>query len=317
MTSAANAARAGALVVEQPKRGTLSITGPDRCTWLNGVISAEVASLGAGDGRWGLALNKQGKIQSDLTIVSGADTLYVSVAPERFQQLAEQLDSMLIMEDAELRECSQDFEWIEVHGPNAAAIGKAVSSSHRAVAGDVDWTGLGGVALVAPRTTGDAIIRELVEDGAFRASPADWLQLRIERIVPEWSTDFGENDNPHEAHLDKRAVSWTKGCYLGQEVVCMQDMRGKVRRRVELLEIEGAGAIPAGTPVHALAPKGEAAAAGEAEPKREPEEVGRVTSASFSDLAGSTVALAMLRTKYREGELRVGTRRAHFRAEPV
>ena len=53
MTSAANAARAGALVVERPKRGTLSITGPDRCTWLNGVITAEVASLKAGQGRWG------------------------------------------------------------------------------------------------------------------------------------------------------------------------------------------------------------------------------------------------------------------------
>ncbi len=308
MTSAANAARAGALVVERPKRGTLSITGPDRCTWLNGVITAEVASLKAGQGRWGLALNKQGKIQSDLTIVSGADTLYVSVAPERHAELAGQLDRMLIMEDAELRDCSQDFEWIEVHGPRSAAIGEVVNRERRGVAGTVDWTGLDGVAIVAPRTTGDAIVRGLVADGAIRATPADWLQLRIERIVPEWSVDFGQNDNPHEAHLDKRTVSWTKGCYLGQEVVCMQDMRGKVRRRVELLQIEGAGAIPAGTPIHASV---------QGLDGRHDEEVGRVTSASFSDLAGSTVALATLKTKFCDSELRVGERSAHFRAEPV
>ena len=307
MTSAANAARAGALVVERPKRGTLSITGPDRCTWLNGVITAEVATLAVGEGRWGLALNKQGKIQSDLTIVNGADTLYVSVAPERYQPLAEHFDRMLIMEDAELRECSQDFEWIEVHGPRAEAIGQVVNRERRGVAGAVDWTGLGGVAIVAPRTTGDAIIRGLVADGAVRATPADWLQLRIERIVPQWPADFGENENPHEASLDKRAVSWTKGCYLGQEVVCMQDMRGKVRRRVELLEVEGAGAIPPGTPVRAV---GEGASAKD-------EEAGRVTSASFSNLVGSTVALAMLKTKFHDSELKVGTRTAHIRTEPV
>lgn len=301
MTSAANAARAGALIVERPKRGTLSITGPDRCTWLNGVITAEVASMAVGEGRWGLALNKQGKIQSDLTIISGADTLYLSVAPDRYQQVAEHFDRMMIMEDAELRECSQDFEWIEVHGPRAPAIGEALNRERRGVAGDVDWTGLGGVAIVAPRSTGDAIIRGLVADGAVRATPADWLQLRIERIVPEWSIDFCENENPHEARLEQRTVSWTKGCYLGQEVVCMQDMRGKVRRRIELLEVEGAGAIPAGTAVRG----------------GDDEDAGRVTSASFSDLSGSTVALAMLKTKFRDSELWVGTRRAHIRTEPV
>ena len=309
MTSAADAARAGALVVERPKRGTLSITGPDRCAWLNEVITAEVASLSVGSGRWGLALNKQGKLQSDLTLVSGADTVYLSVAPERHAELATHLDRMLIMEDAELRDCSQDFEWLEVHGPQASSLGEKVNRERLGVAGEIDWTGLGGAAIVAPRTTGDAIIRGLVADGALRATPADWLQLRIERIVPEWPADIGENENPHEARLDQRAVSWTKGCYLGQEVVCMQDMRGKVRRRMELIEVEGAGAIPPGTPVRA--------AVSGSGPQDDDEEAGRVTSACFSDLAGSTVALAMLKTKFRDSELRVGERSAHIRTEPV
>jgi folate-binding protein YgfZ len=56
--------------------------------------------------------------------------------------------------------------------------------------------------------------------------------------------DFGERDNPHEASLDRIAVSWSKGCYLGQEVVCMQDMRGKVKRR--LVALDGSGALLGG-----------------------------------------------------------------------
>jgi folate-binding protein YgfZ len=56
-----------------------------------------------------------------------------------------------------------------------------------------------------------------------------------------FGVDFGEHDNPHEASLDRLAVSWTKGCYLGQEVVCMQDMRGKVKRR--LIALDGAAVL--------------------------------------------------------------------------
>ena len=80
-------------------------------------------------------------------------------------------------------------------------------------------------------------------------SEPDWQRLRIERAVPAYGTDYDDRDNPHDASLERRAVSWTKGCYLGQEVVCMQDMRGKLKRRIVTLAFDSRdppapGAIP-------------------------------------------------------------------------
>ena len=70
---------------------------------------------------------------------------------------------------------------------------------------------------------------------------ADAAELLAAHGLGVFGVDFGERDNPHEASLDRIAVSWTKGCYLGQEVVCMQDMRGKVKRR--LVALEGSAAL--------------------------------------------------------------------------
>ena len=85
-----------------------------------------------------------------------------------------------------------------------------------------------------------------------RGTDADWEALRIAQAFGRFGVDFGEADNPHEAALDRRAVSWSKGCYLGQEVVCMQDMRGKLKRRLVALALEdSAEAPPVGSPVTA------------------------------------------------------------------
>jgi folate-binding protein YgfZ len=73
--------------------------------------------------------------------------------------------------------------------------------------------------------------------------------LRVERSVPLYGKELSDTTSPHEASLERRCISWEKGCYLGQEAVCMQEMRGKVKRRTVLLRVEG-GAVPEpGTPV--------------------------------------------------------------------
>jgi hypothetical protein len=73
--------------------------------------------------------------------------------------------------------------------------------------------------------------------------------LRVAAGFPAFGVDYTADDNPHEASLDRRAVSFQKGCYLGQEVVYMQDARGKVKRRVVLVSIESSTPIPPGTPI--------------------------------------------------------------------
>jgi folate-binding protein YgfZ len=296
--TASQAARESALVIVEPELGCLVATGPDRATWLNGIVSCDVTKVTSGSGAWGLALTKQGKIVSDLAIVASADALYVATAPGTAAELAQTFDRMLVMEDAELSDRSTELVWVRLHGPRAAELARATAERQ----GAIDWTGLGGAAVVLPQDDLDALLASLRSAGAVIGTQDDWERLRIERGVPRFGTDFANTDNPHEASLDQRAVSWTKGCYLGQEVVCMQDMRGRVKRRVVPLLLEGKGLPAIGASVTA---NGEA--------------VGEITSAAYSELAGRAVAHARILARYAEGEaeLSVGGVSASINARPI
>ncbi len=286
-SQASRAARHGALVVGETDRGTLVVTGPDRQSWLNGLVTCDVAALSPGQGAWGLLLSKQGKVQSNVVVVATADALYMSVAAERAEQLFETLDRFLIMEDAELFERSSEHAWLSLHGPRAFELAAQVVSAGQGACASVDPTGLGGAAVVVPcaalQPTLDALLSRPGFD-AVLAGASDWAELRIERGVPVFGIDYSSDDNPHEASLDRKAVSWTKGCYLGQEVVCMQDMRGRVKRHLVTLSLDEGSVPEPGTRVSA----------------GEGEEVGEVTSAVASSRLGRPIVMARVLTKLPE-----------------
>src|SRR5450432_2128106 len=110
------------LVVLQPARGTLSVTGPEARSWLNGLVTCDVLPLADGRGAFGLSLNKQGKIQSELEIIAVPDGLLVGVSPGVAVKLAEALNKLLDMEDAELSVVSDDYCWADFHGLGAGAL---------------------------------------------------------------------------------------------------------------------------------------------------------------------------------------------------
>lgn len=241
---ASRAAREGALVVVERSWVTLRAVGPEAAEWLQGLLSCDVTSLSDGAGARGLLLTKQGKIVADLAVVPVSDGVLLGVAAERAEPAHELLGHHLIMEDAELELERTGTTWARLHGPRAAAVAEQLAAARSGAWARVDWTGLGGAVVALPGTA-EVALAELPE-AAVLATDDDWTRLRIERGVPEWG-DFGENDRPHEAALDRRAVSWSKGCYLGQEVVCMQDMRGKVKRRLALLALDEL--VPSGAEV--------------------------------------------------------------------
>lgn len=279
--SADTAARAAVLVVPEPERGTLVVVGPDRATWLNGIVTCNLADLRPGGGAFGLLLNKTGKIVTDLWFVAGEGRLFVSTAPGTHRDLAVTLDRMLVMEDAELADVTDAHTWLSLHGPAAVVAASSAAARTGGAMGALDFTGLGGAALVIDkRREAEAIEALRAASPELKIAEADdWLRLRLERGVGAHGVDYGIDDNPHEAGLDQRAVSWTKGCYLGQEVVCMQGMRGKVKRRLVSLRVAGAEVPAAGTPVRLV---------------RDGTEVGRVTSAASSPRLSAVVALARL-----------------------
>src|SRR6187399_2386263 len=113
------------LVVLQPARGTLSVTGSEAKTWLNGLVTCDVLKVEPGRGAFGLSLNKQGKIQSEVEIVATDEGLLVGVSPGAAERLVASLDRFLVMEDAELQDVSANYLWADFHGLGAIALAEA------------------------------------------------------------------------------------------------------------------------------------------------------------------------------------------------
>lgn len=194
-------------------RDTLLVRGPDRKTWLDGLLTCAVAEVADGRGGYGLLLTKQGKIVTDAFLLDSGAELFVGVAPGKGPSVRELLDRYLVMEDAELDRPVSELGWTLAVAPDEApALVRGV--------------------LVLGRLRFELAARPL----AMSAGLPDAAELFAQHGLGVFGVDFGEQDNPHEASLDRLAVSWTKGCYLGQEVVCMQDMRGKVKRRLVALD---------------------------------------------------------------------------------
>jgi folate-binding protein YgfZ len=188
---------------------------------------------------------------------------------------------MLVMEDAELEDVSAELALVTLVGPNATALARGVASAAGRPDGEVERPGLGGAALLVARQELENTVAALQTAGAVRPDPVEWQRIRLARRVAVFGADYGPGDNPHEAGLDRAAVSWSKGCYLGQEVVFMQDARGKLKRRLVPLS------VPAGLPPVGAELRGSA-----------DEVVGEVTSVAPRD--GGAVAFARVKAPHFE-----------------
>jgi folate-binding protein YgfZ len=247
------------------ERDTLRARGSEATAWLNGLVSIDLRAVAPGRGAFGLLLTKTGKIQTDIDVLARPGELILGVGAGVGETVRAVLDAHLVMEDVEL-EPATDLAWLRLIGPGAAALASDCASEFVAH-GAIDWLGLGGAAAVVRRDAIEQVVRRLCEargptrNGGARVLDRDaWDLLRLRQGFPLFGRDYGHDDNPHEAALDRRAVSWDKGCYLGQEVVCMQDMRGRVKRRLVVLQIDSPELPANGTPVVA-AGSGEAVGA--------------------------------------------------------
>jgi folate-binding protein YgfZ len=264
-------AEQAALLHRRPDLVAFAVTGSERLSWLNGLVTQEVAKLAPGAGAYGLAVGKTGKMLAEMWFVAsvahpvgrpgapadpGGDHVLVIVARDRLQAVRDHFERHLVMEDAEMGP-PLDREVIFAHG---ARVGELVEET-RALGGDgarIDWTGRGDAAvLVAAEGRLDATVAALLARGApaVLAGVPEWEALRIAWGLPRWGVDYDEQTLPQEASLEKLAVSFTKGCYLGQETVFMLEKRGHAKKKLVRLSVDGevaAGAplsLPEGTEV--------------------------------------------------------------------
>ncbi len=222
-------------LVLAPEWPVLRVVGPDAASWLNGIVTCDVVAVTPDRGAFGLLLTKHGKVQAELQIVGQSDALSILVSGGNASEVLDTLSKYLVMEDAELEEAPE------------FGVVLAIGAVDDRLGASLPWGGEPVRVRVVERSAVAGECERLRADG-FEEALVESPSVRLRVGLPLFGRDYSSEDNPHDASLERRAVSWSKGCYLGQEVVCMQDMRGKVKRRIVRLRGDLTG-VDVGTPL--------------------------------------------------------------------
>jgi folate-binding protein YgfZ len=278
-----------------------ALAGPDRVRYLNAIVSNDVQSLTEGQGTLALLLDPRAHILAELEIYAQKDRLLaLSHASVRERTMAT-LDRYIIMDDVELEDATAGLGTIAVEGPRAGVVvSQATGLSLDAFAefqgencevGGVpcymvrrSHFGAPGTLIIAP-VDGLPLVWDMLHD-MVRSSHGGPIgmralnALRLEAGIPWFPLDFDDTVIPHEAALENTHLSFTKGCYTGQEIVERVRSRGHVNRRRVRLTFTTPPPLP-GTKLLA-----------------DHTEAGHVTSAAFSPASGTSIGMAYLRREY-------------------
>ena len=282
----------GAAIAVLSDRAFLRISGPDAARWLNGMVTNTIQTLEPGEGNYNFLLNAQGQIQGDCTIYRDPNKTEPEYILEtdrlQIEKIQQHLDKYIIMDDVELKPVDEYQEAVLLLGPRAADVLQNVSETSAlaelqplrvASSGSVQiTTPLPGPVPVFEVATASAssLLQNLVNAGASEISPEALEDFRILSGTPRYGTDIRPRDLPQET-AQMQALHFSKGCYLGQEIVERIRSRGNVHRTFSGFELTGQ--IPA--PGTQLLAEGF------------PRPVGEITSAAAIPLPGRTVQLAL------------------------
>src|SRR6266851_5158676 len=253
-------ARETVALIDKNYRAYLSFTGPDRVRYLNAILTNNIKDLGTGHGIVSLLLNPQGHILAEIETYAFPDRLLcVSYAMIR-ERLIEWLDKYIIMDDVTLTDETARYGTLALEGPKAAAIVQELSgidltkfddlSSHDGSVGSLPCRivkrspgDVPGAEFVVER--GELVgLWQILSEAARKhgGGPMGYTALsglRLAQGVPWFGCDFGEKQIPHEAGLQDSHISYTKGCYTGQEIVERVRSRGQVNRQRVRLAFSG------------------------------------------------------------------------------
>ena len=232
----------------QPERGLLVVTGGDRMRFLNGMVSNDVAKLAPGQTCYATQLDRKGHVLADLWLLVLDGAIWLDLADARAGVVAEMLEKHVIADDVVIEDRSAAWTCVDFEGPGArAALGaqapaleadqverESADSGERVWFGGAELTDQ-GVRLLAPTASADALAESC---GLPELSDPHAEILRIARFRPRYGVDLDERSFPAEARLE-RALSFSKGCYIGQEIVARIESRGAVNKLLVSLAAEG------------------------------------------------------------------------------
>jgi folate-binding protein YgfZ len=304
-------ARHGAGVIDRSDLARIVISGQDRGSYLNGLLTNDTASLRAGEGCYSAYLTPQGRMIADMWVYELGDVMLMTLGRDVKDLVLARLDQFIFSEDVQLGDVTDTFAHVAVVGPLAARTVAAVlglgeadrlaslgehGSLRAAFAGTpaivlrVSDLGAPGFDVLVDAHQSSALLEALGGAGAEGVDAESADVLRVEAGLPKFHRDMDEDTIPLEAGLETRAISMTKGCYVGQEVIVrvLHRGHGRVARRLVGLTFDGDRVPAGGSPVHA----------GD-------REVGRVTSAVRSVALKKPIALAYLHRDFTDPGHRV------------
>jgi len=231
---------------DRSERGKLALTGSDAKSFLQGQVTNDVEALTPGSGCYAAFLTPKGKMLGDLRILDAGDELLLDTERGALQELFNLIRRFSIGYDVELHKRTVQRGLVSLIGPGADAIVAAddlAASEHAHLS--TDLAGLSvrairsdlGIDLLCAADDTAALAAALAQRGVPRVSEAAAEAMRIERGRPRYGVDLDDTVIPQEAGLNARAVSFTKGCYVGQETVARLYYRGKPNRQLRGLRL--------------------------------------------------------------------------------
>jgi len=312
------AAREAAALQDRSSRARVRLTGADRREYLQGLLTNDIVALGPGQGCYAALLTAQGRMIADLFVVETGDAILIDLEPAAGDKVAAHLERFIFSEDVHVTTVTATTAQIGVFGPAASrAIASVLGNGVRA--GDLDGLpvlasrrvqrsdpdnldvlivrrddlGVPGFDLVAGKAEAEALMAALRGAGAVAFDDDVAEVLRVEYGRPRFQQDMSEETIPLEAGIDDRAISMTKGCYVGQEIIVrvLHRGHGRVAKKLVGLTLEPSAAVPN---------HGDRIRAG-----ADDRDIGVVTSAVSSPAAGRPIALGYVHRDFVEDGTRV------------
>jgi folate-binding protein YgfZ len=305
------AIRRGAGLFDSPHLGTILVTGKDRIEFLNRMLTQELKGMETGEVRSAFWLNRQGRIQSDLLLIELGDRMLIVVDICQTASTVKTLREFVFAEDVEFKDISSEYHHIAIHGRQTiefltAACGLAPDRFEACAANALtinfieltlahhDQAGEPGFDLIVPIENAPQIWNHLLsftQDKDVRVRPIGWYAYNIARIeagTPLFNIDFGPTNLPHETGMLRERVSFTKGCYLGQEIVARMESLGKPKQMLVGLKMKEDLLPVADGQVFQIGADGGMGS-----------QVGAVTSSTLSPmLSAAPIAFAMIKTAH-------------------
>lgn len=275
------AATEAAALIDLSARELVRITGEDRLRFLQGMVTNDVERLPVGQALYAAMLTPKGAMVCDARLLRREGELLLDLEPGLGARARGFLGQYLVSEEAELFEASGELGLFSLLGPRAGEAWGQVAKKVEAVELPSLLPGVPGLDLLIPRASLAHLFQELLAVGVRPAGFDTFEVLRVEAQVPRFGQDMDENTIPLEAGLE-RAISYQKGCYIGQEVIARVSFRGHLNRKLVLLELS----FPTGKGETEARPGSELFAGGK--------KVGWLTSVVRSPRTGSMLALGYL-----------------------